>query len=451
MTEFILLLMIYSAARENSVRAVIVSILVSVPVTAAIWLIFLFPANPIVHAFAAGYAILMTSFIVLSLATWKHENLDLNMSRAAQVDERTHMFSRANLIDHSNLSQRYYEAHPEHREADEALWKNISRAAESRKYYDRHIGSIADAAFNLLDRSYKPLSDRPRQEKPDPPDPLKLMAAIHIAATMYGAVDVGVTRLQSYHLYSHAGRHAENWGQPVKTDHATAIVLVVPMDPAMIHHAPSLPTILQSSRQYVESAKIAHIIAEMITMAGGQATAHVDGHYQVICPPLAQDAGLGHVGRIGIFIHPIYGPCVRLSVVTTNLILPHTTGRHEYIEDFCRICMKCADNCPTQAISKREKNHSRGFPHWSINQESCYGFWQRIGTDCAVCVRSCPFSKPDTLLHKVVRAYIRHNAVNRKLALWGEDLFYGRKLHLPSGNPGWSRLHRILKGSWRRS
>ncbi|MCK5878819.1 MAG: hypothetical protein KAH24_03505, partial [Holophagae bacterium] len=88
---------------------------------------------------------------------------------------------------------------------------------------------------------------------------------------------------------------------------------------------------------------------------------------------------------------------------------------------------------------------SRGFAHWSVDQESCYTFWRKIGTDCAICIRSCPFSKPDTLIHRVVRGYIRRNPVNQRLALLGDDLFYGRKLKIPTRNVKWKKLLKTIQ------
>ncbi|HHQ48573.1 MAG TPA: 4Fe-4S dicluster domain-containing protein [Acidobacteria bacterium] len=209
--------------------------------------------------------------------------------------------------------------------------------------------------------------------------------------------------------------------------------------------APSAPVLAESSRQYVEAAKVAHVVAEYLELNGHEARAHVDGRYQVLCAPLAQQAGLGHVGRIGILIHRRYGPCVRLSVVTTNIALPATTGDHSYMEGFCAICKKCADNCPSRSIPHGEKPVSRGFAHWSVDQESCYAFWRRTGTDCSVCIASCPFTKPDSPVHRLVRAYVTRNPVNRRIALLGDDLFYGRRLRLRSSNPKLEDLAHLWK------
>ncbi|NOZ93576.1 MAG: 4Fe-4S dicluster domain-containing protein [Acidobacteria bacterium] len=349
------------------------------------------------------------------------------------------MFSRNNLCRHPGLHRRYHEMRPETREPDERLDALPRLGQPGSRFFDPVVSPMADAAFSILERSYPPLAGRPVGER-GPGDPEVLARGVEMLARRYGAVDVGVARTAPHHWYSHAGRHAEGWGEPIEPDHPTAIVLVVAMDFHTIRMAPSAPVLAESSRQYVEAAKIAHVVAEYLALAGHEARAHVDGRYQVLCAPLAQDAGLGHVGRIGILMHRRYGPCVRLSVVTTTAELPLTTGDHRYMEDFCRICGKCADNCPSRSIAHGGPPVSRGFAHWSVDQESCYAFWRRTGTDCSVCIASCPFTKPDSAIHRLIRAAIRRNPLNRRLALLGDDLFYGRKLRLRPENPDLDEL-----------
>jgi reductive dehalogenase len=254
-------------------------------------------------------------------------------------------------------------------------------------------------------------------------------------ARYYGAVDVGITRVEPYHVYSFAGRREENWGTQIDLEHKSAIVVVVAMDFKMMKQAPSLPAILESSRRYVEVAKIANIIAEYLRQIGYKARAHTDGNYETLCVPLAVDSGLGELGRMGILVHPQFGPCVRLSVVTTELELIPSEIKKFHIKEFCRICKKCAENCPTNSIVMEEEPETRGFVHWTIEQEKCFGFWKNAGTDCGFCIRVCPYTKPDTLLHKLVRFYISRNTLNQRIALFLDDLLYGRKSIIPDKNP----------------
>ncbi len=441
-----MVLMVGAGLREKVYRAAVLSMAgEGMLLTGLVALVF-FRHYPVMNTVIPLLFWLVIAFIAVSLIPWFPNLTSSNTGKIEQFDERNHMFARGNLKFHPKLAKRYHQLHPGKKDVDENIWKLPELGEPGSKFYDRYVGAIADSAFEILDRSYAPLSKRPPVTVPaKPADPNKLMEAIRIAAFQYGAVDVGITSLKPHHLYSVAGRQADNWGEKVENHHRTAIVFVVPMSDVYIRQAPSIPAILESAHCYVETAKIAHIVSDILHRQGLSATAHVDGHYQLICAPLAEAAGMGHVGRMGIFMHKVYGPSVRLSVVTVDFDLPKTKGNHEYMEHFCNICKKCADNCPSRAIPHGEKPVSRGFAHWSVDQESCYTFWRKIGTDCAVCIRSCPFSKPDTLIHRIVRGYIRRNPVNQRLALLGDDLFYGRKLKIPTRNVKWKKLLKEIR------
>ncbi len=74
---------------------------------------------------------------------------------------------------------------------------------------------------------------------------------------------------------------------------------------------------------------------------------------------------------------------------------------------------------------------------WRSDQESCYRFWRVQGSDCAVCIRVCPYSHPATPLHDLVRRAVRRNAWARRIALWADDLLYGRQPKACGALPDW--------------
>jgi len=428
-----------AAVRERAARAAAISLAGLAATVALAAAIAGAPAGAAVRAVEAG-VLLTAGTLAASAAVHRMPAPEpVDLSGATRFDERDHMFARANLAHHPELARRYHEAHPEARETDGRIWALPRLGGPGGRFHDPELSPMADAAFAVLDRTYGPLARRPRGERRQV-HPERLLEAVRLLARRYGAADVGVARTEPHHWYSRRGRQAEGWGEPIEPRHPTAIVIVVPMDWHAIRHAPAVPVLLESSRQYVESAKIAHLVAEYLALAGHDATAHVDGHYEVICAALAQAAGLGHVGRMGILMHRRLGPAVRLAVVTTDAELPPTTGDHTHMERFCEICMKCARACPARAIPGGGRPVSRGFAHWSVDQERCYAFWRRIGTDCAVCIRACPFTKPDTAVHRLVRWYVTRNPVAQRIALLADDLFYGRRPRLPAANPPLERV-----------
>jgi ferredoxin len=63
---------------------------------------------------------------------------------------------------------------------------------------------------------------------------------------------------------------------------------------------------------------------------------------------------------------------------------------------------------------------------WPTAIERCYGYWRAVGTDCGICMAVCPFSQPDTPLHRIVRAALARAPRLAWLALWFDDRLYGR-------------------------
>ncbi len=182
---------------------------------------------------------------------------------------------------------------------------------------------------------------------------------------------------------------------------------------------------MESAQQYLASGAVAVQLALLIRRLGWRARAHIDGNYLVCCPLVARDAGLGEIGRMGLLMTPRLGPRVRLAVVTCDLPLVPTRRRADpTVEDFCRLCRKCADVCPSGAIEAGEPRQEGGGNRWQIDQAACYALWCEVGTDCARCVQCCPYSHPDSWLHRPVRWLIPLAArpagrtARRRLALW---------------------------------
>jgi reductive dehalogenase len=433
LTAFLISLFIISSIREKERRATFLAFVFLVG-NAGLWgFLFLFKQVKWVSFFNLVVLGAIVLFVLVSIIKYFPSMKERDLSAIQKYDERDIMFARNSLQYYPELAGKYYTLHPEKRTIDERTQAKPELGEPGHHFYDAYFSPLFEAAFTYLKRTRDIFTGEVSSVKKEI-NKEKMTEIIKAAACAYGAVDVGITSLKPFHTYSHYGRRPENWGEEMVVSHPFAIVIVVKMEVGMLKFAPGLPVILESARQYVEAAKIAHIIADYIRGFGYDARAHTDGNYQVLCVPLAVSAGLGALGRMGIFMHPVHGPCVRLSVVTTELeLIPTPASKHtSSIEAFCADCKKCADNCPSQSIVHEEEPISRGFRHWSIHQEKCFSYWKTIGTDCGVCIRVCPYTKPDTFIHRLVRYYISRNAFNQRLALFMDDLFYGRRISIPS-------------------
>jgi reductive dehalogenase len=211
-------------------------------------------------------------------------------------------------------------------------------------------------------------------------------------------------------------------------NHEHAIAIAVEMDHRLMQSAPEGTSVMESSEQYLRSGLLALKIAAYIRELGYEATAHIDGNYEVICPLVAADAGLGVPGRMGLLMTPKLGPRVRIAVVTTNVPLVHSDSKPERTTlHFCQHCKKCAQVCPAAAIPYGSREMIDGILRWQINSEKCYHYWTLSGTDCGRCMTVCPFSHPDNRFHRFIRWAVKNNLVFRHLAIKLDDIIYGRK------------------------
>ncbi len=356
-------------------------------------------------------------------------------SPRGRIDERDIMFSRLLLRPGSEDFGEYYAANPEKKELDEVWRAKPGLMQPGTSSYHRLAFSAADASFTTIEH-LRPFVDGALHEDVADLGAEEATDFVKTWVLKLGAVSVGVAEMEDHHWYSHVGRGPDR-GQPVTLDHRYAVALTVEMDKTALEHAPLAPTVMESAQQYVDSGVIAVQLAEFIRSLGWPARAHIDGNYRVVCPLVARDAGLGEIGRMGLLMTPELGPRVRLAVVTTDLPLVPDGRRHDpTVIDFCARCLKCADACPSDAISVEPRVDIDGVRRWQIDSEACFTLWSAIGTDCARCMSVCPYSHPRNWMHDLVRWGVRSSGRFRTMAIKGDDILYGRR-PAPRPVPEW--------------
>lgn len=380
-----------------------------------------------IHDVAAWVLLLVPALLLVALLVpFGKSRLELDAPQA-RIDERDIMFARSRLMPGSREYEAYYARRPENKEIDDRIRAAPGLFAPASKQFHPFAIPAADASFAVIDL-LREAAEGPEDETAVPVTPANITSLVKGLARHYGACDVGITELYDYHVYTHIGRGSGTYGAPIELDHPYAIAFTVEMSHAMLRRAPAAPEAMEVSKQYLSAAVIATQLATFIRSLGYPARAHVDGNYRVVCPLVARDAGLGEIGRMGILMTPRQGPRVRLGVVTTKLpLLPDRPSRDQAVVDFCRRCLKCAENCPSRSIPFGDRSVIDGVRRWQINSETCFHYWNVIGTDCGKCMTVCPFSHPDNLLHNLVRWSIPRSPFARWASIRMDDLFYGRK------------------------
>jgi ferredoxin len=386
----------------------------------------IYPATTL-HIAIAFWVLLIAGFGLLSWPFRQPAPLTIDSSKTERYDERHVIFGRMELAPEMPQYNKYYsELNPQVKGFDDHV-RTMPKLGELGGEYSHELDSpYFDAIFEFIAK-YNHLAD------PGTPVAERINLSAEEAtrrvkgfARHLGALDARVTRLKNYHVYSHAGRRLHNWGEKNNIDHTHAIVFSSEMAHEMVHGTPRAPAATESAVQYMNLANVGIALAMYLSKLGYSARAHIDGNYQVLAAAVAHDAGIGELGRLGLIITPTHGPRVRLAVVTTDLNLNEDSPVNFGVQHFCEICKKCADNCPSASIEFGDKKNVRGVLKWQSQMETCYKYWRTAGTDCAICMAVCPYSKPHTFYHNIIRFLCTRNPVARHIALIMDDLFYSR-------------------------
>ncbi|MFC2019533.1 reductive dehalogenase [Chloroflexota bacterium] len=266
-------------------------------------------------------------------------------------------------------------------------------------------------------------------------DPKKITQMIKKAARFFGASLVGIGQVARRWIYSHSHDLRTLIEAPIETpaEYKYAIVMGYEMDYDTVKLSPTRLHGGGVGICYSRMAFAGSIMAQFIRGLGYKAIPI--GNDTALSIPLAIDAGLGELSRMGLLITPQFGPRVRVNKVLTNLPLIPDSPIEFGVWDFCSKCEKCARNCPGQAIKYGEPtaeinniSNRRGLFRWPLNAEKCLGFFAQNHGDCSNCIRVCPFNKPPGPLHKTVRWGVKHARFLNPLFIRGDDLFgYGRQ------------------------
>jgi len=145
---------------------------------------------------------------------------------------------------------------------------------------------------------------------------------------------------------------------------------------------------------------------------------------------LAQAAGLGEIGKNGLFLTPEFGPRQRFAMLLTDAELEPDKPFEPYL---CKNCNACIDACPLEAFSKTDKAKV-GFEKLAStipvrNNTMCTrckngaiqtneGRFNTVERIAAACGRACIAALEERGLTKE-----KFNLPFRQTAPWSKDIF----------------------------
>jgi len=288
---------------------------------------------------------------------------------------------------------------------------------------------------NVPMRSWRQVADGPiNPNRVEVNDTKRMAANVKEVAHFLGADLAGMCALNQAYVYSHAGLRIDfakgTAGQEIHLPHKFAISIGVEMNYRRMRYAPGWIDNAEVGLGYLNAARVAVALAAYIRELGYPARAHFFINEWVQHVPIAVDAGLGELGRIGILLTRKYGPRLRLSTVTTDIPLRVDSPVDIGAVKFCEICGKCAKNCPSQAIPHGGKVVVRSVEKWQLDDRACQRFWVSNPSrwnDCARCIAVCPWNRKDSLHHRVFARTAQYSHAIRKFLLWADDVVRGKR------------------------
>ncbi|MBA4373918.1 MAG: epoxyqueuosine reductase [Thermodesulfovibrio sp.] len=189
--------------------------------------------------------------------------------------------------------------------------------------------------------------------------------------------------------------------------YSRAVSIAVRLEDDILNTIISHPTIEYAEHYRAVNAELDRLAAEAVAWIAGRGfraeavpaskimdTENLLG--AVSHKALARMAGIGWQGKSLLIISPEFGPRIRLATVLTDMPLPPDGP----IENRCRACSACINDCPVSAIRHTTAGTAYGSREEALVFSRCAerthanslrpGIQARI---CGVCVKACPFGR----------------------------------------------------------
>lgn len=245
-----------------------------------------------------------------------------------------------------------------------------------------------------LQGSYERLE--PVNQSEDLSDAQKNADSIKALAYFLGADLVGICEAEPWMFYSHEAQQ----GKPIEPSHKHCIVILLDQGFETMEGASGDDWIsgAQSMRGYMRGAFIAGVMGAHLRRLGFSSRAHTNAESDILHIPATLLAGLGELSRIGeLVLNPFIGPRSKSVLLTTDLPLAFDQPIDFGLQSVCNMCLKCARECPCNAIPFGPKVMFNGYEIWKPDVEKCgkYRLTNMKGSACGRCMKTCPYNRED--------------------------------------------------------
>jgi reductive dehalogenase len=252
--------------------------------------------------------------------------------------------------------------------------------------------------------------------------PEEMAQTVKAAARLYGAGLVGIAPMNEAYVNLRQVKKDivfEDVDVPAVTDKKFVIptkmkwvvALAIPMHLDLLSRAPTALGDAATGLGYSHSAFAVASLAEFIRGLGYQAIPSVND--TALSVPFAIEAGIGELSRLNKLVTPEFGPAVRLCKVFTDLPMACDKPIDFGLVEFCKKCKKCAESCPSRALSFDDEPsfktkgpwNNPGHKAWFEDSYKCFQYWQKVDNGCGICLASCPYTKgAQAWIHNAVKA-----------------------------------------------
>jgi ferredoxin len=265
-------------------------------------------------------------------------------------------------------------------------------AAERRRFAVKH--PLAFAMTPII-RNLVPMQGT-RENQGKQGNELENAEAIKALAYYLGVDLAGICRAEPWMYYS----HDDEKGEPIEAYHPNAVVMLIDQGFETMEGASGDDWIsgAQSMRAYMRGALLAGIMASHLRRLGYSSRVHSNAYSEVLHIPAVLMAGLGELSRIGeLILNPFIGPRSKSIVFTTELPLEADKPIDFGLQATCQMCLKCARECPCNAIPFGPKVMFNGYEIWKPDVDKCgrYRLTNANGSACGRCMKTCPYNRED--------------------------------------------------------